>query len=92
MAPRCAIGTVLAVDPLADVLDLGRVRGALLASVRACAPWGLELPESNGAALHAVTAGTAWLRVDLLPLRRVEDRLGVRARTRSENDQPLHAG
>jgi AraC-like DNA-binding protein len=50
-------------DPLADVLDLGRVRGALLASVRAGAPWGLDLPAGGGAALHAVTAGTAWLRV-----------------------------
>ena len=54
-------------DPLADVLDLGRVRGVLLASVRACAPWGLDLPESTGAALHAVTSGTAWLRVDGQP-------------------------
>jgi AraC-like DNA-binding protein len=51
------------VDPLADVLDLGRVRGALLANVRARAPWGLDLPENPGASFHAVTAGTAWLRV-----------------------------
>jgi AraC-like DNA-binding protein len=51
------------VDPLADVLELGRVRGALLATVRAGAPWGLDLPESPGASFHAVTAGTAWLRV-----------------------------
>ena len=43
---ECPIGTVLAVDPLADVLDLGRVRGALLASVRAGAPWGLDLPRA----------------------------------------------
>jgi AraC-like DNA-binding protein len=50
-------------DPLADVLDLSRVRGALIASVRAHAPWGLELPQSSGASFHAVTAGTAWLRV-----------------------------
>ena len=50
-------------DPLGDVLDLGRVRGALLAAVRARAPWGLELPQSAGASFHAVTAGTAWLRV-----------------------------
>ena len=50
-------------DPLADVLDLSRVRGALMANVRACAPWGLELPQSGGASFHAVTAGTAWLRV-----------------------------
>jgi AraC-like DNA-binding protein len=51
-------------DPLADVLDLSRVRGALLANVRAHAPWGLELPQNAGASFHAVTAGTAWLRVD----------------------------
>jgi AraC-like DNA-binding protein len=49
-------------DPLADVLDLSRVRGALMANVRAHAPWGLALPESGGASFHAVTAGTAWLR------------------------------
>jgi AraC-like DNA-binding protein len=58
------IDTVRDVDPLADVLDLSRVRGALLASVRAAAPWGLDLPSGTGAALHAVTAGTAWLRVE----------------------------
>jgi AraC-like DNA-binding protein len=52
------------VDPLADVLDLGRVRGALLASVRAGAPWGLELPQSDGASFHAVTSGTAWLSME----------------------------
>jgi AraC-like DNA-binding protein len=51
------------VDPLADVLDLSRVRGALLANVRAGAPWGLELPKSAGASFHAFTSGTAWLRV-----------------------------
>jgi AraC-like DNA-binding protein len=52
------------VDPLADVLDLSRVRGAVLANVRACAPWGLRLPQSDGASFHALTAGTAWLRVE----------------------------
>ena len=50
-------------DPLADVLELGRVRGALMANVRAHAPWGLELPQAPGASFHAVTSGTAWLRV-----------------------------
>jgi AraC-like DNA-binding protein len=50
------------VDPLADVLDLSRVRGALMANVRAHAPWGLELPQSPGASFHAITAGTAWVR------------------------------
>jgi AraC-like DNA-binding protein len=52
------------VDPLADVLDLSRVQGALVANVRAEAPWGIELPASGGASFHAVTSGTAWLRID----------------------------
>ena len=51
-------------DPLADVMDVSRVRGAMLANVRARAPWGLALPQSAGASFHAVTSGTAWLRVD----------------------------
>src|SRR5262245_66160136 len=44
-------------------MDVSRVRGAMLAAVRAHAPWGLELPQSTGASFHAFTAGTAWLRV-----------------------------
>jgi AraC-like DNA-binding protein len=51
-------------DPLSDVLDLSRVNGALMASVRACAPWGLDLPQRAGAAFHAITSGTAWARAD----------------------------
>lgn len=51
-------------DPLADVLDLSRARGVLMASVRAHAPWGLELPQSTGASFHALTSGTAWLRAE----------------------------
>ncbi len=50
-------------DPLADVLELSGVRGALLGNVRAHAPWGIDLPQSTGASFHAVTAGTGWLRV-----------------------------
>jgi len=49
------------VDPLSDVLDLGRVSGALVASVRARAPWGLDLPQRP--AFHAITSGTAWAQV-----------------------------
>ena len=51
-------------DPLSDVLDLSRVNVALVVSVRACAPWGLELPYRPGASFHAITSGMAWLRVD----------------------------
>ena len=66
MQPRTARRsvTVLLMDPLADVLDLSRVRGALLANVRAHTPWGLDLPSSTGASFHALTSGTAWLRID----------------------------
>jgi AraC-like DNA-binding protein len=57
-------------DPIADVLEIGRVRGALVASVWATASWGLTIPQSDGAALHAVVAGEAWVRVaDRPPVR-----------------------
>src|SRR5262245_8582076 len=56
-------GILDVMDPLSTVLDLSRVSGALMASVRACAPWGLDLPQLPGAAFHAITSGTAWLRV-----------------------------
>src|SRR3954449_4867033 len=64
LSTRLTPRTMARVDPLADVLDLSRVRGALLGNVRASAPWGLDLPASGGAAFHAITSGTAWLRVD----------------------------
>jgi AraC-like DNA-binding protein len=50
-------------DPLADVLELLRVRGAVMAHVRARAPWGLRLAPASGATFHAVTAGGCWVRV-----------------------------
>ena len=50
-------------DPLADVLDLLRVRGAVMAHVRAHAPWGLQLPRATGATFHAVTTGACWVRL-----------------------------
>src|SRR4051794_14703 len=53
-----------AVDPLAEVLDIGRVRGAVLAHVCAGDPWGIRLSSTPGAAFHAITAGTCWLRLD----------------------------
>jgi AraC-like DNA-binding protein len=54
----------LSIDPLADILEVTRLRGALMAHVRAGAPWGLGLARSGGAAFHAITAGSCWLRVD----------------------------
>ncbi len=81
-------------DPLADVLDLSRVRGALLANVRAGAPWGLELPDSGGASFHAFTAGTAWLRVggeaplQLMPGDLLLFPTGISHRLSSEPDGP----
>jgi hypothetical protein len=52
------------VDPLAEVLDVSRVRGAVLARVRANDPWGMRMSSAPGAAFHAITAGTCWLRLD----------------------------
>lgn len=50
-------------DVLADVIDLLRVHGAVMAQVRAYAPWGLQLPQNPGASFHAITAGSCWIRV-----------------------------
>ncbi|HET7189466.1 MAG TPA: AraC family transcriptional regulator [Gemmatimonadaceae bacterium] len=49
--------------PLDDVLNLLRVRGAVMAHLRAHAPWGLRLPRAAGATFHVVTAGSCWLRI-----------------------------
>ena len=49
--------------PLDDVLDLLRVRGAVMANVRARGAWGISLPRTPKATLHAVTAGVCWVRV-----------------------------
>jgi AraC-like DNA-binding protein len=51
-------------DALADVLNVTRVSGSVLAHVHAHEPWGLDLELANGAAFHAVTAGAVWLEVD----------------------------
>jgi AraC-like DNA-binding protein len=62
---RCT-GIVGAMDqrcPLDDVLDVLRVRGAVMAHVRAHAPWGLRVPPAPGATFHAVTAGGCWVRM-----------------------------
>ena len=49
--------------PLDDVLDLLRVRGALMARIRAHASWGLRIPSASGAMFHAVSAGACWVRL-----------------------------
>jgi len=49
--------------PLDDVLDVLRVRGAVMANLRARGPWGISLPRTPKATLHAVTAGVCWVRV-----------------------------
>jgi len=51
------------VDVLADVLAAAAVRGTVAATVHAAEPWGLTLDRVPGAAFHAITDGTAWLRV-----------------------------
>jgi AraC-like DNA-binding protein len=59
------------VDALADVLNVSRISGSVLAHVHAHEPWGLDLALPNGAAFHAVTAGSVWLEVDGEPARRL---------------------
>ena len=51
------------VDPLADVFDLSRVSGAVMAQLIAHEPWGLAVDPVPGAAFHAVVAGSCWLRI-----------------------------
>jgi AraC-like DNA-binding protein len=51
------------VDPLGEVLRVSRVRAAFPSVVSANGPWGVAVPAGNGAALHAITSGTVWLRM-----------------------------
>jgi AraC-like DNA-binding protein len=51
------------VDALDAMLAVAGVRGAVAATLNAAEPWGLDLEAIPGAAFHAVTAGTAWLRI-----------------------------
>jgi AraC-like DNA-binding protein len=50
-------------DVLGDVLAAGGVVGTVAATVDAGEHWGLTLDEVPGAAFHAITTGTAWLRL-----------------------------
>ena len=50
-------------DPLADVLDLSRVSGAMMAQLIAHEPWGVDVDPLPGAAFHAVVSGGCWLRM-----------------------------
>src|SRR5215472_18212817 len=51
------------VDPLADVFDLSRVSGAVMAQLIAYEPWGVAVDPVPGAVFHAVVAGSCWLRM-----------------------------
>src|SRR6476646_6608704 len=51
------------VDPLADVFDLSRVSGAVMAQLIAYEPWGVAVDPVPGAVFHAVVAGICWLRM-----------------------------
>ncbi|HWT92625.1 MAG TPA: cupin domain-containing protein, partial [Solirubrobacteraceae bacterium] len=50
-------------DVLSDLLSAAAVRGVVGAQIEAGADWGWWAAQSRGAALHAVTSGTMWLRV-----------------------------
>lgn len=54
---------MLSMDPLADVLDLSRVSGAVMAQLVAHEPWGVDVDPLHGAVFHAVVCGSCWLRV-----------------------------
>ena len=54
---------MLLVDPLADVFDLSRVSGAVMAQLIAYEPWGLAVDPVPGAVFHAMVAGSCWLRM-----------------------------
>lgn len=58
-------------DPLADVLDVSRVGGALFAHVQAHDPWGIEIDGTHGAGFHAITAGMCWLCTEEAPPRQL---------------------
>ena len=51
------------VDPLADVFDLSRVSGAVMAQLIAHEPWGVAVDPLPGAVFHAMIAGGCWLRM-----------------------------
>jgi AraC-like DNA-binding protein len=55
------------VDPLADVFDLSRVSGAVMAQLIAHEPWGVAVDPVPGAVFHAVVAGSCWLRIPSRP-------------------------
>jgi AraC-like DNA-binding protein len=50
-------------DPLADVFDLSRVSGAIMAQLIAYEPWGVAVDPVPGAVFHAVVAGSCLLRM-----------------------------
>src|SRR4051812_10650382 len=58
-------------DPLADVLRLSQVHGAVMARVVAGERWGISIGQINGVAMHAVTSGSCWLRVGADPPRQL---------------------
>jgi AraC-like DNA-binding protein len=51
------------VDPLTDALAISGVKGVLSTRVEAGGRWAVALGDHLGAALHVVTAGSAWLTV-----------------------------
>lgn len=56
-------------DLLADLLAASGVHGTVGATIQAGEAWGYAAEERPGAAIHAVTAGTAWLGLpDAQPL------------------------
>lgn len=54
-------------DPLADALTISGVRGTLTTRIEAGGRWALSVEGHDTPALHAVTAGRAWLSTPGIP-------------------------
>lgn len=63
--------TLAGMDLLADALAVGGVRGTVGARIEAGGPWGVSWDCIAGAAIYAVTAGTAWLGLPGQPQRQL---------------------
>jgi AraC-like DNA-binding protein len=51
------------VDALSYMLATVRLRTAVYATFRQRPPWGVRIPESRGAAFHAIVSGQCWFRL-----------------------------
>ncbi len=53
-------------DVLGDILRVIKLKGSVYFNACFCAPWGIEMQNSNRASFHLVVDGEAWLRTGSL--------------------------